>query len=260
MKQKKPTEVGNFPTSLIGPFCLLLLWWWGSSRELWSPFIIPSPEETAKTLLSMLSDGSLLEHVTFSLKRILSGFLMASMLAVPAGILSGTSRSFQNHFSSTVGFLNHVPPLALFPLLMLWFGIGETSKTGIIFLASFFPIYLNSQEGVLTVNNSLIDAARSCGASRRRVFIHVILPCAIPGITTGMRLGLSYGWRSLVGAELVASSSGLGFLLNKAEVFARPDIMMATLITMGALGMFLDKIMYFLTMSKTSYMERIRRR
>lgn len=250
MTVKKRTEVHGSLAQMTGPISLLLLWWWGSSKGLWSPFIIPSPEDTARTLLNSLMDGSLLKHVAFSMRRVFSGFMIASMSAIPAGILSGISRAFQRNFSSTVGFLNHVPPLALFPLLMLWFGIGEASKTGIILLASFFPIYLNTMEGVRAVDPSLIDAARSCGASPWRTFAHVILPCAIPGIVTGMRLGLSYGWRSLVGAELVASSSGLGFLLNKAEVFARPDLMMATLITMGILGLFLDQITYLLTMNR----------
>lgn len=246
--------------ALIGPSVLLFLWWAGSHKAIWNPFLIPSPEKTFQALLSMIEDGSLIGHVMSSTGRIIGGFAIALAAGIPTGVLSGLFPGFRSYFSSTAGFLTHVPPLALFPILMLWLGIGEPSKIGVIFLASFFPIYLNTMEGVRTVNKSLVEASRSCGASSWRTFVHVVLPCAVPGIVTGMRLGLSYGWRSLVGAELVASSSGLGFLLHRAEVFSRPDVMAATLITMGVLGILLDRAMCYLTMSDSSYMERLRRR
>lgn len=245
---------------LIGPSILLFSWWIGSHKAIWNPFIIPSPESTVQALISMIEDGSLIGHVVSSTGRILSGFAIALVAAIPTGVLSGLSPGFSAYFSSSLSFLNHLPPLALFPVLMLWFGIGEPSKIGVIFLASFFPIYLNTMEGVRTVNKSLVEASRSCGASTWKTFIHVTFPCAVPGIITGMRVGLSYGWRSLVGAELVASSSGLGFLLHRAEVFSRPDIMAATLITMGILGILLDRAIGYLTMSDSDYMERLRRR
>ncbi len=245
--------------NIIGPSLVLLLWWWGSKRGLWSSFVVPSPGEAAEALRSMAMDGTLALHALSSLKRILAGFLIALASGIPLGVLSGLFPVFNRQLSSTTGILNYVPPLALFPLMMLWFGIGEASKVGIISLASFFPIYLNCKEGVRSVNPDLVDAARSCGASPWRVFLNVVFPCSIPGIVTGMRLGLSYGWRSLAGAELVASTSGLGFLVHKAEVYSRSDVMIATLIAMGMMGALLDRAMCIATMENSTYMNRLRR-
>jgi ABC-type nitrate/sulfonate/bicarbonate transport system permease component len=141
-------------------------------------------------------------------------------------------------------FLRNIPPLALVPVLILWFGIGEPSKLALILLSSFFPIFLGTTTGLSSVDPKLVEMGRSLGFSRMRILSEIMLSESVPSIVNGLRLGLGYSWRALVGAEMVAASSGLGYWILDAEEMARIDTVFAGIIVIGLLGILIDRAAY----------------
>ena len=144
-------------------------------------------------------------------------------------------------------FIRHIPPIACIPMLILWLGIGESSKMAVIILAAFFPIFLNTLNGVINCDSKLLEVGDIFGFSIREKFFKIILPSAIPYVTVGMRLGLGYSWRALIGAELIAASSGIGYMIMDAEQLSRPDIIIVGIVTIGMLGYIIDLLFFSLT-------------
>ena len=222
------------------PLALLLFWQTGSTRFWWNAYILPPPADVARTLMQLAVSGQLTHHVAVSVIRVALGFFIAAVLALPLGILLGLSRSAGAFCRIVLEFFRNVPPLALLPMLILWFGIGETSKLVIVILATFFPIFLNTLAAIARPNRSLLELGRVFGFSRPAVFWHLRLPMAIPSIYTGLRIGLGYSWRSLIGAEMIAAAAGLGWLILDGEEMARPDVVLAGIFIIGALGVAAD--------------------
>ena len=144
-------------------------------------------------------------------------------------------------------FVRHVPPIACIPMLILWLGIGEASKIAVIILAAFFPIFLNTLNGVVNCDPKLLEVGDIFGFSVLEKFFKIILPSAMPYVTVGMRLGLGYSWRALIGAELIAASSGIGYMIMDAEQLSRPDIIIVGIIAIGLLGYVIDLLFFSLT-------------
>jgi ABC-type nitrate/sulfonate/bicarbonate transport system permease component len=190
----------------------------------------------------MISDGSLIKHTLASLQRVLIGFILAFLLAMPFGLFMGMSVTFRKAFDPLVELLRPIPPIAIIPISILWFGIGETSKIFIITYASFFPIALNVMGGVHGVESLHLKAAQTLGANRLQTFYYVTLRSAIPNIVIGLRSGLSMAFISLVAAELIASDAGLGFLIQDARYVFRTDQMLVGMITIGVVGFIINKI------------------
>jgi sulfonate transport system permease protein len=222
------------------PACILLLWHLGTAWHWWDTYIVPSPVKVWNSLKELASSGLLLHHVGTSVLRVAAGFSIAAALALPCGILLGLCHRAHAFFYSLLEFFRNVPPLALLPMLILWFGIGETSKLCIVVLATFFPIFLNTLDGISRPDTSLLETGQVFGFSQFAVFWHIRLPMAIPCIFTGLRIGLGYSWRSLIGAEMIAASAGLGYMILDGEEMARPDIIVAGILTIGLLGVFAD--------------------
>jgi len=185
-------------------------------------------------------NGKLLDHTGVSVLRVLMGYGLATLLALAISLLMAGSRGFASAIDPPLDFLRHVPPLALMPLAMLWLGIGETQKVGIIVLVCFFPVFLGFRGGFAQVDPKLIEVGRSALFSRRALLCRIALPAALPAIISGLRLGLGYGWRALVGAELIASSSGLGYMILDAQDMARTDIVIVGILVIGSIGLFAD--------------------
>lgn len=193
-----------------------------------------------KSFVSMAMDGSLLRNAAASILRIVKGFSVSLAAAVSIAFACGAYAPLMRQLSPTLEFLRHIPPMATIPMLILWFGIGETSKIVIIVLAAFFPIFLNTAKGIEESDAGLVEVASLFGYDRFQVLWYVAAPSALPYILTGMRLGLGYSWRSLIAAELLAASSGLGYLILDAEQLARPDAIMVGILVIGALGSAMD--------------------
>ncbi len=187
------------------------------------------------------------QHLLISLQRVACGFLCSVVVALPLGILCGRSNSFQSYCWPIMEFLRHVPPLAAIPLIILWFGIDEGSKLVIIFLASFFPLFLNTYSGIKGCDRKLLEVGRSLHFTAWQQARLIQLPAALPAIAVGLQLSLGYSWRALIGAELIAASSGIGYMILDAEQMSRPDIVLVGLFAIGIVGSLIDWLFLALT-------------
>jgi len=220
---------------------VLILWTAAGHFGLLNPALVPSPQDVARSAAASLRDGSLLHNTAVSFGRVLLGFLVALVVAIPVGMLMGMSRLVQGMTEPLIELLRPVPPIALIPLAILWFGIGEASKVAIIAYGAFFPIFVSTVAGFRDVDPVHIRAARTLGAGRYELFRDVVLPTAYPQIVTGARLGMSMAFIVLVAAELIASSAGLGYMINYARITFKTDEIFVGICTIGVLGFVLNK-------------------
>ena len=232
---------------LLLPALLFGVWWWGSSQEWWSSFILPSPSRVGAAAVELFHRGTLISHVQTSLFRVLAGCGLAFGVAFPLGVFCGRCSVLHSLVFPFLEALRHIPPLAILPLLILWFGIGETSKLMVIILASFFPIFLNTLSGVAQVDPHLLEVGTTLDLSFRATFRHILLPGALPSVLVGLRLGLGYAWRALIGAELIAATSGIGYMIHDAEQLSRTDVVIVGVLLMGVLGSLMEGIFFALT-------------
>ena len=223
-------------------FIILLLWKITNYLGIWSDYILPSPEKVYSTFLNMISDGSIFINVYASMKRVLIGFAISTAIGVPLGIFFGIYSGVYEYFKSLINFLRNTPPLALIPMLILWFGIGEESKIIIIVLASFFPIFTSTLKGIKNCDSKLIEVGRVFEFSKLQIIFKIIIPNAILYIAVGLKLALGYSFRAIIGAELVAASSGLGYLISDGKEMSRTDVVIVGIIVIGLLGIITDYI------------------
>jgi len=216
------------------------LWAGASAMGLVSPFLLPSPLDVWKGFVGLVGNGKLADHTGISILRVLMGYALAIVLALALSLMMAASRVFAALADPPLEFLRQIPPLALMPLIMLWLGIGEAQKVGIIVLACFFPVFLGFRGGFAQVDPRLIEVGHAAGFPRRELLRRIALPAALPAIVIGLRLGLGHGWRALVGAELIASSAGLGYMILDAQDLARTDIVMVGILVIGAIGLATD--------------------
>lgn len=207
---------------------LLAIWWAVTATGLIEPLFLPPPSAVLQKgwLLATTGymDATLWQHLGASLSRIGLGLGFAVLTAVPVGIAIGANRIARGILDPLIEFYRPIPPLAYLPLIVIWCGIGELSKVLLIYLAIFAPIAIATATGVRTVDPAKLRAAQSLGASRAQLIRHVILPSALPDILTGVRIGLGVGWSTLVAAELIAATSGLGFMVQSAAQFLVTDV------------------------------------
>lgn len=214
--------------SLITIGSLLVLWSLVTATNLLPPLFLPSPKTVAQQFLNLVQHGymgvPLWQHVLTSLARIITAFLLAALVALPLGIGAGLSARARAVLDPLVEFYRPIPPLAYLPLIVIWFGIGEAAKVILIYLAIFAPVFIATVSGVRAVDGSKIRAAQSLGATRWQIIRHVILPGSLGDILTGLRIGLGVGWSTLVAAELIASTQGLGFMVQSAAQLLQTDV------------------------------------
>ena len=221
---------------------ILMAWYLCSYFEVWSTYILPSPIQVWNTFISMVQSGELFIHIFASMSRVLTGFSIAFVIAFVLGIIAGLKPSLSPYYSHIVEFLRNVPPLSLIPLLILWIGIGEESKVIIIILASFFPMFLNIKKGFGTCDPKLLEVGQVLGLTPWQRFLKIVLPSAIPDILLGMKVGLGYSWRAIIGAEMIAAASGLGYMILDAQTMSRSDKVIVGILVIGFLGVLCDKV------------------
>ena len=225
---------------LVVPFMLLALWSLGAMTGSINHYILPPPADIVDTAVQLGKSGALLKHLSISFYRVMVGFLLTFIVAFPLAVFLGMRENIKEYFDPILAFIRHIPPLACIPILILWFGIGEPPKIAIIILATFFPIFLSTLNGVLGCDKKLLEVGRVFGYNPREQFCRIILPSASPSVIIGMRLGFGYSWRALIGAELIAASSGIGYMIIDAEQISRPDIIIVGIITIGICGYIID--------------------
>ncbi|AYG68984.1 MULTISPECIES: ABC transporter permease subunit [unclassified Rhizobium] len=220
----KPTIVISIGTAIV----CLALWWLVAKLGLVSHLFLPRPDEVLTQIGVVYRDGyagaSLLEHILASLFRIVVAAAIAIIVGIPVGLLMGFNRWAKGILDTPIEFYWPLPPLSYLPLMIIWLGIGETSKITLLVLAMFAPICLSAQAGVRSLPLERVNAARSLGASRLQLFFAVVLPSALPEILTGVRIAFGIGWGTLVAAELIASTRGIGFMIMSASQFLATDV------------------------------------
>ena len=230
---------------------VLLLAWILSSAFGWiEPFYWPTIDGTWNRIVRLVTEGfrniPLWEHVGISVYRVLSGVLYGTLLGVPLGFAMGLSSVARGLFDPIVEFMRPIPPLALIPLVILWFGIDETAKIFLLFLASLFIMTIAAQSGVSSVRISKVHAAYSLGASKLQILRHVILPNALPEIFTGLRTAMGVCWGTVVAAEIVAADRGLGSMIMIAKNFLQTDTVVIGIIIIGLIGFGIELVMRWL--------------
>lgn len=223
---------------------VLALWTLSARLQLVSPVFLPSPLAVWNKFIVVISDGfvdaTLPQHVVASLARVFAALAAAILVGVPVGLAIGISTVGRGIFDPLLEFLRPIPPLAYLPLVIIWFGIGEPSKILVIAIAMLAPVALSTASGVRGVSRERVNAARSLGATRRQVVRHVILPSALPSILTGLRIALGAGWSTLVAAELVAATRGLGFMIQSAAQFLVTDVVIMGILVIAAIAFVLE--------------------
>jgi len=208
--------------------------------------LMPPPLGVVVAFIDLLRTGDIVVHILASLKRVVVAFAVAAVTGVALGVAIGWWRRFGDLVDPLVEFVRPIPPLAWIPLAIIWFGIGDTQNMFIIFLGAFFPIVVNTIEGVRSVDRPLIWGALTLGGTWAQVLREIILPGALPLILTGLRIGLGVGWMALVAAELVAASSGLGFLIEDSRNLLFTERVLLGMVLIGALGLGMDRLMRLL--------------
>jgi taurine transport system permease protein len=225
---------------------VLAAWWLVARMALVKPLFLPSPSAVWDAFVSANTEGYrgflLWEHVAISLQRVLIAFVLAVLIAVPLGMLVGSSRTLETIVDPFVNFYRPLPPLAYYTLLVIWFGIGERSKVLLLLLAAFPPIFIATVQGVRGVRRERIDAARSLGAGRAKTMRYVVFPSILPDVFTGMRVSIGFTYTTLVAAEMVAARTGIGWLVLDASRFLQTSYVFMGIIVMGVTGILLDAL------------------
>lgn len=244
-------SIGIRTLSVIG---VVGAWWLATeSLQVFTPLILPSPADVARSAVSLVRDGglfngglyeaNLLGHILISLRRVCFAWMMAVGLALPVGLLIGAVRAVERYVALSVQILSQIPPIAYVPLAIVWFGLGEIPILFIIFVGAFWTMLINVVEGVRAVPVLLLRAARSQGATELQVFLRVMIPAALPYIFAGLRVSFGIAWVAIVAAELVASSSGLGYLIMQARrILASSDIIVG-MACIAILGLAFDAML-----------------
>lgn len=245
--------------------CFFVALWGFIATQLNNEVVLPGVGQVAELFLqpttSLIAMGSLATNVAISLVRVLAGYFLAVCLAVPLGIIMGYNGTVFRLLNGFLAMFRPIPPLAWVPLVLAWFGVASLatlfdvqrglaylyfnnlkfSMIFIIFIGAFYPILTSSIHGVMSVRSTLLDSARVLGASEWDIFRKILLPASSPSIVNGMRIGLGVAWMCLVSAEMLPGSlSGVGYLITHAYTLARTDIVIAGMISIGAIGAFLD--------------------
>lgn len=224
------------------------LWWLATHLGWVPPLFLPAPEAVGRALADAwrgdIQGGQpLREHLKWSAVRVFGAFALAVVTAVPVGIAMGVSRWARGLFDPPIEFYRPLPPLAYLPLIVIWFGIDETSKVLLIYLACFAPIALAAKAGVKSASIEQLNAAASLGASRAQVVRHVVIPAALPEIMVGLRIAVGFGWTTLVAAEMVAATVGVGQMVLNASNFLRTDLVVAGILVIGLVAWSFDWLM-----------------
>ena len=228
--------------ALIGLVVPLLGWVLLSAFAGVSPVFLPGPQKVVARVISWAMEDDLLGDAAISTLRVVAGWALSALLALPLGLLIGSWRAVQALLEPLTDFIRYMPAVAFIPLVMLWVGIDEGAKVAIIFIGTFFQMVLMVAEDVRRVPMAQIEAAQTMGATRREVLERVILPSAKPALLDTLRITMGWAWTYLVVAELVAANSGLGFAILKAQRFLQTDKIFAGILLIGCIGLAIDQL------------------
>ncbi len=237
---------GRFLLGAVLSFGLAAIVWEAFARSgLFSPALSPSLVVIVPSLVRMIVSGMIFVHIGFTLYRILLGLGLAAAVGVPVGLLMGRFKPVERFVLPLVSVLSPIPSLAWVPVFILWFGLGNTASIALVFYAATFPVVLNTWTGVRSVNRIWVRAAEAMGAGRRELFQKVVFPGALPFVIAGLRQAFARSWIAVVGGEMIAATSwGLGWMIFDSKEFLQTDVMLATLVVIGVLGLGFERFLF----------------
>jgi len=232
--------------ALAGMLLPLAAWWWLSGSGLMDKVFMPGPMDVLSRVYTWFKSDNLLHDMWISTYRVVAGFALSAVLAIPLGLMIGSYRPVQALLEPLTDFIRYMPAVAFIPLVMLWVGIDESSKIAIIFIGTFFQMVLMVAEDVRRVPITQIEAAQTMGATRSEIVSLVIVPSAKPALLDTLRITMGWAWTYLVVAELVAANSGLGYAILRAQRFMQTDKIFAGIILIGLIGLTIDQLFRWL--------------
>lgn len=221
---------------------VLLFGIWGIASLYYTVDFLPSPIETITGAKEIIVDGTLASFVLISSQRVVSGWGLGMLIAIPIGLIIGRIEILRRIFEPFIDFFRFIPAIGFLTLFLMWFGAGEKSKIILIMYATIFVILINTIVGVLSIDKNRLQAARSLGASEIQIIYSVLIPSALPHIFTGIRLGLGGAFTSIVAAEMLAAKEGIGFLIYTSRLYFRTDWIFVGLLTLGLMGYISDRL------------------
>jgi sulfonate transport system permease protein len=240
-----PKLAFRIPDSLapwILPVALLIGWEIAADAGLIAARVLPSPSAVARAFWTTWRDGALIDSVVVSTGRALKGLAIGGLIGFALGVVNGLWRPAEVALDSSLQMLRNIPHLAIIPLVILWFGIGEEAKIFLVSIGVLFPVYINTHHGVRTIDPAYVEMARVYGLSRWAMFWRVVLPGALPSIFVGLRYGLGVMWLTLIVAETISASSGIGYMTMNAREFLQTDVVLLGVIIYALLGKLSDVI------------------
>lgn len=228
-------------SGIVTWICLLVIWQLASLYN--SPDFLPSPYTTLKGFLEIARKGVLWDDIVISIQRVAIGWVRGLIIAIPLGLLIGRFNVVRWLVEPFINFFRFIPAMGFLTLFLMWFGVGEESKLVLIMYATIFPVIINTIAGVASINPVKYQAAQSLGANAWQSFYTVTIPGAIPGIFTGIRLGLSGAIISIVAAEMLAASEGIGYLIYTSRLYYRTDWIFVGIVILGLIGFGVDKLL-----------------
>lgn len=200
----------------------------------------PSPLETLEEAVNLFASGEIISQAWVSVSRILIGFFLASAIAIPIGLLMGVSRFVRRMLEPITEFFRFIPAISMIVFALIWFGVGETSKIFLVLYNTIFIVILNTEAGVKAIGPNSLRAAKMMGASRIQSFLHVTVPSTVPYVITGMRISMGRSFTTIVAAEMLGASSGIGFMIFSAREYMRMDTVLVGIVMLGVLGLAVD--------------------
>jgi len=246
VKKVRKTNVKVLVRAITIPIIVLIIWQLAGVFDLVSKTVLPTPLDILLAFQELIKTGELFGHLSISVFRAAAGFFIGGSLGIILGTIVGFSTRSEQYLDPSVQMLRTVPHLAVAPLFVLWFGFGETSKVLLIADGAFFPLYVNAFLGIRGVDSKLFDVARVLEFSKRKLITKLILPAALPNLLLGARLSLGVAWVSLVVAELMGSTEGIGYMIMDARQFSNTDIVFVGIIIFAFVGKFSDSLVRLL--------------
>ena len=247
MKSKNVLKNAGYLVEYLALIISIIVVWviMGEEGKL-NPVIMPTLQKIGKTFKTLFLKGTLIKHCGISMGRVLKGYGISVALGVTLGILIGLSHHLERITQLLVQIIKPIPPIAWIPLVILWFGIGESGKVFLIFLGGFFTILVNVSDGIKQTDERLVEVSKVMEIPLWKHIFKLVLPGALPNIFTGLRVGLTSCWMCVVAAELVSSTTGLGYMIMDARQYGQTDVVITGMITIGLIGKIMDSLLHLI--------------
>jgi sulfonate transport system permease protein len=237
------------------PILILILWHIATVYQWFSPLILPSLGQVGLGFKKQIQSGALMQDLLISLFRVLKGYTIGAAIGILMGVLMGMKESIYHFFYATITFIRQIPIVAWIPLIIVWAGIGETSKVIIIAMATFFTVLVNTMSGIKETNQEYLELATLYNLTSFMKFRKIYLKSAIPSIFIGLRLGLGIAWMAVVAAELIGAQNGIGYRISDARALMRSELVIICMLVIGLLGLIMDKILRMITKQMTPWVK-----